>query len=310
VATLKASERITPEELEALQGHLDRAARASVRADAGEPGADREVFEAHRAFSDGILRASRMRRLIGLIQTFNEYLERFVTEVKPQLISYDDYMVQYSMDLENPGRASRYFIDLLEVRGVARKYGLPFWNIVSSNQIRAHTTIPSPANLAMQAYTTLAAGGRGVTWYTYNARGYGYAPIDKHGNRTMTWQYLQMVNRQVKTLGPIMNGMRSTGVYFTSPAPAESAPLLPGEVVRGLKTDVPMMLGEFIAHDGARWAMVVNLSLQKSAKVALDLQEGYQQGTVISPEDGSELGMEEGNAVWLAAGQGALIKVR
>lgn len=243
-------------------------------------------------------------------QTFNEYLERFVTEVKPQLISYDDYMVQYSMDLENPGRASRYFIDLLEVRGVARKYGLPFWNIVSSNQIRAHTTIPSPANLAMQAYTTLAAGGRGVTWYTYNARGYGYAPIDKHGNRTMTWQYLQMVNRQVKTLGPIMNGMRSTGVYFTSPAPVESAPLLPGEVVRGLKTDVPMMLGEFIAHDGARWAMVVNLSLQKSAKVALDLQEGYQQGTVISAEDGSELGMEEGNAVWLAAGQGALIKVR
>ncbi len=86
VATLKASERITPEEIEALQGHLDRAARASARADAGEPGADREVFEAHRAFSDGILRASRMRRLIGLIQTFNEYLERFrrVTLSRPE----------------------------------------------------------------------------------------------------------------------------------------------------------------------------------------------------------------------------------
>lgn len=242
--------------------------------------------------------------------SFDEYLERFVTEVKPQIISYDDYMVQYSMDLADSGPAAQYFRDLLAVRRVALEYGLPFWNIVSSNQIRSHTTIPSPANLQLQAYTTLAAGGRGVTWYTYNSRGYGYAPIDSNQNRTATWQYLQMVNRQVRTLGPTMNRLRSTGVYFTSPAPLDSVPALPGELVQAIETDVPVMVGEFVAEDAGRYIMVVNLSLEKSANIALELSEAYQGGTVISAEDESELGMEEGNASWLVAGQGALIKLR
>ncbi len=242
--------------------------------------------------------------------SFNEYLERYVTEVKPQVISYDDYMVQYSMDLKNPGPAARYFHDLLMVRRVALKYGLPFWNIVSSNQIRSHTTIPSPANLQLQAYTTLAAGGRGVTWYTYNSRGYGYAPIDKNQHRTMTWQYLQMVNRQLKTLGPIINRLRSTGVYFTTPAPFDLAPLLPGKLVRAVAADVPVMIGEFDAEEGARYALVVNLSLQRSTRVALELTDAYHTGSVISAEDGTELEMEEGNAYWLTAGQGVLIRLR
>ena len=97
--------------------------------------------------------------------SFTEYLERFVREVKPQILSYDDYMVQYSMDMTKPGPAvARYYNDLMEVRRVAQEHNLPFWNIVSSNQIRPNTTVPSPANLSFQAYTTLAAGGRGVTY--------------------------------------------------------------------------------------------------------------------------------------------------
>src|SRR5213076_3231035 len=51
--------------------------------------------------------------------TYTEYLERFVTEVKPQLISYDNYMVQYSDDLKNPAQAASYYRNLLEVRRVA-----------------------------------------------------------------------------------------------------------------------------------------------------------------------------------------------
>ena len=97
--------------------------------------------------------------------TYTEYLERFVAEVKPQFLSYDNYMVQYSDDMQEQKRAAIYYADLLEIRRVGQKYGLPFWNIVSCTQIRPSAAIPSPANLAFQAYTTLAAGGRGVSWY-------------------------------------------------------------------------------------------------------------------------------------------------
>lgn len=38
--------------------------------------------------------------------TYTEYLERFVNEVQPQIISYDNYMVQYSDDLVDTQKAA------------------------------------------------------------------------------------------------------------------------------------------------------------------------------------------------------------
>ncbi|PIU92674.1 MAG: hypothetical protein COS65_16655 [Armatimonadetes bacterium CG06_land_8_20_14_3_00_66_21] len=223
---------------------------------------------------------------------------------------YDDYMTQYSMDLTDGARAARYFRDLLTVRRVALKHGLPFWNIVSANQIRPQTTIPSPANLQFQAYTTLAAGGRGVSWYTYNSHGYGYAPLDRHGNKTVTWQYLQMVNRQLKTLGPIMNRLTSTGVYFTSSTPFGSLPERPGQLVQAVDTDVPVMVGEFASEEGTRYVLPVNLSLERSAKLTLHLASPGKTGRIVSAEEGTELEMPEPNAFWLVAGQGVLIRLQ
>ena len=242
--------------------------------------------------------------------SFRSYLERFVAEVRPQLLSYDNYMVQYSMDLQDAGRAARYFADLLEVRAAALRHGLPFWNIVSSNQIRPTTTIPSPANLALQAYTTLAAGGRGVTWYTYASRGYGYAPIDPGGNRTPTWQYLQAVNRQLRTLGPRLNRLRSRGVFFTPPPPVPDAPVLPGTLVTAVQSETPAMVGEFAGEQGEPYALVVNLDLAHSARMRLALRQDLDRVAMVSPEDGAELGIEADHCFWLPAGQGALLRLR
>src|SRR6266540_2814698 len=64
--------------------------------------------------------------------SYTEYLQRFVTEVKPELISYDNYQVQYSHDLKEPKPAASYFNNLLSIRSIALQHNLPFWNIVSS----------------------------------------------------------------------------------------------------------------------------------------------------------------------------------
>lgn len=253
--------------------------------------------------------------------SFTEYLERYVNEVKPQFLSYDNYMVQMSDDLQQAGRTASYFRDLMEVRRVAIKYDLPFWNIVSSNQIRAFTTIPSPANLMLQAYTTLAAGGKGVTWFTYFGRkgGYQYTPIDVDGNRTNTWRYLQLVNHHLKILGPRMNRLKSTGVYYTSPAPADKLPPLPGKLVTTVESRIstkdtaaehpPIMVGEFTGDDGADYVMVVNLSLTRSANVVLATAKAYKSRQYISAEDGKRFPLDEKNGHWLVAGQGVLIRL-
>ena len=251
--------------------------------------------------------------------TYTEYLERFVNEVKPQILSYDDYMVQYSDDLEDEKKAAIYYADLLEVRRVAQKYRLPFWNIVSCNQIRKQTTIPSPANMAFQAYTTVAAGGRSVSWYKYYQDGYAYAPIDKSDEKTLTWRYLQAVNHQLRTLGPIMNRLTSTGVFFTPPPPVEDLPLLPGRVVQEVQSTAsprgfsdakpPIMAGEFQDEQGHDYVMLVDLSLESSANIKLSTVKSYKAKQSVSAEDGRLLPLDEENGHWLLAGHGVLLKL-
>ena len=240
--------------------------------------------------------------------SYDEYLERFVNEVKPQLLSYDNYKIEISHDLADAKHAESYFRNLIEVRVKAIKYDLPFWQIVSSNQIRPGMTVPSPANLALQAYTTLAAGAKGLTWYTYYDRGYRYAPVDKDGKRSGTWAFVRMVNEQVKVLGPTLKPLKSEGVYFTT-APAPSLPVLPGKMIQAIESSpaAPAMVGEFSGAGDAKFAMVVNLSLERTARFTIRRTSPGAMKS-ISPVDGSKAAVED-DSIWLPAGQGVLLEL-
>jgi hypothetical protein len=240
---------------------------------------------------------------------YTEYLERFVSEVKPQLLSYDNYRVLISNEMKDPGKAASYYRNLLEVRRVALAHQLPYLNIESANQNRPYTPIPAPANLAFQAYTTLAAGYRGVTWFTYFQRGYHYAPIDSSGRKTLTWAYLQEVNRQVATLAPVMSRLTSTGVFFSAPSPVNELPLLPGKLVESVTSPTPVMVGEFKHQDGTDYLMVVNLSLETSAKFVLKSRNPVENISIVSAMDRSLSTLDQKDGWWLTAGQGVLLKL-
>jgi hypothetical protein len=249
------------------------------------------------------------------VPNYTEYLERFVGEVKPELISYDNYRVQSSGDLKDAKLAASYYNNLLAVRTAAMKSGVPFWVVNSGNQVRKFAPPPSPANLQFQAYTSLAAGARGLTWYKYyQGKFYGYPPINDKGDRTVTWTYLKMVNDQVKTLGPTLLKLQNTGVYFTDPAPVDGLPKLPGKIVQGVECKTPVMVGEFAGPgEGEQWVIVVNLSLAESAKPKLTFAAAAAaeaRPQMMSPADGSMSPIEPDNSTWLTAGQGALIRMR
>jgi hypothetical protein len=240
-------------------------------------------------------------------KSYTEYLERYLAVVKPQFLSYDNYSVHHSRHLRNRARAARYYANLLQVRRLAMNHGLPFWNQVSSNQIRPHKPAPSPSSLRVQAYTTLAAGARGLTWFTYYAGRYEHAPIDKTGKRTPTWSYLKMVNEQVKALRPVLMRLRSTGVYFSPPPPADGLPRLPGKLVESIRSPTAAMVGEFAGKHGERYAMVVNLNLTRSAKVIMKAHTKRLRR--VSPVDSSLVPLAEDGSLWLRAGQGMLLKL-
>jgi hypothetical protein len=238
--------------------------------------------------------------------TYADYLEQFVATVKPQLISYDNYLVQYSKDLRDSATAAQYYNNLLDVRRVALEHHLPYLNIVASGQISPGGTPPSPDNLRFQTYTTLAAGYRGVTWYTYFGD-YPYAPIDKLGDKTPTWDALREVNHEAAVLAPVMSGLESTGVYFSAPVPAANLPALPGKIIQSVSGAAPVMVGEFQDAAGARYAMIVNLSLEKSASLSIKTEVPPERIGLVSSADGSVARFDSNAGLWLSAGQGVLL---
>lgn len=238
---------------------------------------------------------------------YMDYLEEFVAEVHPQLISYDNYMVQYSRDLKDRDVAASYYHNLLAVRQVALEHHLPYLNIVAACQLQTGRMIPTPANLLVQAYTTLAAGYRGVTWYTYFGDFYPYAPLDKDGYKTPTWAALQEVNRQVATLAPVMSRLTSTGVYFSAPAPVKDLPLLPGQFIESVTCSNPVMVGEFTHENGDHYAMIVNLSTSQSAQFTLHTNPSVNAIQMVSAADGSVRPFDAKAGLWLTPGQGVLL---
>ncbi len=117
-----------------------------------------------------------------------------------------------------------------------------------------------------------------------------------------------------------MNRLESTGVYFTSPPPAKSLPLLPGRIIKQVQSraavrgtaaaeSLPVMVGEFEDEHGADYVMLVNLNLNQSVNIKLETMRPFKIKQVFSAEDGRLAPLDEQNGHWLVAGQGILIKL-
>ncbi len=148
--------------------------------------------------------------------TYEEYVRMYIETVQPQFVSYDHYAL-----FEDGNLRPSYFSNLEVIRRLSAEYSLPFWNIVLSN---AHFTYaePSPAGIRFQLFTTLAYGGKGISWFTYIAPevgNYRLSPVDQFGKRTATWDHLQNVSHQLAQIAPTLLNLNSRRVYHFGDVP-------------------------------------------------------------------------------------------
>ena len=235
---------------------------------------------------------------------YAEYLERFISTCHPKIISYDNYSLMDDGSVRN-----NYWSNLEAVRAACKKHGIEFWNIVLSV---AHFNYrePNAADLRFEAYTTLAYGGRGISFFTYFAPavgGYRGAPIDQFGHETSTWRAIQNVNLQVQKLGPTLLQLTSDDVYHIGKIPSGSKEPPTNSLVSGVSGN-NALVGEFTHGDGSRWVMVVNKDFAKSFPCAPQFRKAPKRLRHVSPYSGDLIPFE-GEYVWLAPGQGVLLKV-
>lgn len=235
------------------------------------------------------------------VATYEEYLSQYVAAVKPRFISYDHYAL-----MEDGSLRYGYFQNLETVRRAALGADVPFWNIVLGNA-HFHYAEPTPAGLRFQLYTTLAYGGRGISYYTYltpDVGNYRLAPLDQFGYRTPTWDMLRQVNLQIHQLGPIYLQLRSLHVFHHGEVPEGCSDLRSSQLLARLEGD-DLLAGEFRGSDGREAVLLVNKDLAKSTSFRLEFKQAGAV-TLVSPYNGLETAWA-GEQCWLAPGQGMLL---
>jgi hypothetical protein len=233
--------------------------------------------------------------------TYAEYLESYVQTVQPAFLSYDHYALMADGTIR-----TGYFKNLELIRAAAQQHNIPFWNTVLST---AHFNYadPTAAGLRFQLYTTLAYGARGISYFTYftpNIGNYRLGPIDQFGHKTATWDMLRNVNLQLHRIGPVYVTLRSLGVFHYPDVPAGCSGIETSRWISRLDGG-NLMAGEFEGPDRQPFVLVVNKSLQQSAKLVVEFKEpGRIQ--FVSPYTGRMQALR-GEHEWLAPGQGILL---
>ncbi len=235
--------------------------------------------------------------------SYGDYLEKFVTTCHPTQLSYDHYAL-----MDDGSLGGGYWNNLEQMRAVAKKHHLPFWNIVLAV---AHFSFrePTAADLRFEVFSSLAYGARGIAYFDYFAStvgNYRAAAIDQFGHPTPTWGNLQNINLQIQKLAPTLLQLTSDDTYHFGAIPAGCH----GPATNSLVASVggEFAVGDFTHTDGTRYVMLVNKNLLKSTPCNPHFRHPLKSVKFISPYSG-QADLFEGEQIWLAPGQGVLLQL-
>jgi hypothetical protein len=236
-------------------------------------------------------------------KSYEEYLEKFIETCKPPILSYDHYTLY-----EGGGHGDRYFENLEQMRRVALKHSLPFWNIIQSTGC-LNFRETSAADLRWQVYTSLAYGARGIAYFKYFSAPTGnfrQAPIDHFGHKTPAWEAMRQINLQVAQLAPTLLKLKSDRVYHFGETPKGCSGPDDDSLVKGIGGNV--VVGDFTHEDGSRYVLIVNKDFKGSIVCGPQYRKQPSKIEHVSQYHGS-LGSFVGEDCWLAPGQGVLLKL-
>ena len=235
---------------------------------------------------------------------YEEHLDQYVEICQPPYISYDNYSLFEGGRLDE----DRFYGNLDSIRNQSLQAGIPFWNVILSNAHFAYAE-PSDATLAIQVYSTLAYGGKGIGYFTYYAPqvgNYRLAPIDRFGYRTKTWEMMRNINLQIHSLVPVYSQLKSVNVFHTGTIPRGGQGIDSAKLVESVNGD-SLLVGEFVDPGGKPFAMVVNKKMHSSTAFSIQFKDKGRVMLVSSFNRGKvPFGGEQ---VWLAPGCGVLLCV-
>ncbi|MBN1505273.1 MAG: hypothetical protein JW955_00420 [Sedimentisphaerales bacterium] len=204
-----------------------------------------------------------------VVTAYREYLDRYVGQVNPSLISYDHYQFRLK------GDGDQYFLNLAMIRRAAQEAGVPFLNIVQACTWAPDVMrVPDVDELRYLVYSTLAYGAQGISYYVYACANHHGSLVSLDGTPGPLYHALTSYNREFAAIAKELQPLRSLGVYHTSmrepgcePLPVDASFHLDSS--RSPASSRGFLLGFFGAAEEPTHAVVVNLDYTTEARTPL-----------------------------------------
>ncbi len=146
-------------------------------------------------------------------QAYRKHLQLYMDIVKPDLLSYDNYIFFKGHD------GGSYFQNLGIIREFALKAGIPFLNIVQAASWEPNVRVPNANELRWLNYTTLAYGAQGISYYVFYAGGHEGMMVDANNKPTPLYRAARNINPEFAKIARELQKLDSIGAYHTGTIP-------------------------------------------------------------------------------------------
>ena len=201
---------------------------------------------------------------------YREHLKQFVATVQPDLISYDHYhFLKHADGTDMDGK--QYFLNLALIRQAALEDGRPFLNIIQADTIEKSWRMPKANEVRWLAFTTMAYGGRGISYFTYwGPKSYG--GLYQDGQPAPLATDVAALNHEIAKFGAALMELNSLGAYQTAPLPYGGEAVTASSPVQ-IVGEGEFVLGLFGKGSKPSAFMIVNRNykLPSDAKVKITL---------------------------------------
>lgn len=247
----------------------------------------------------------------GVVLRYREHLRQYVETVKPDLISYDHYHFLKD-EKSQPKDGKEYFLNLGMIRTAALDANRPFLNIIQADTIIKSWRLPNAAEMRWLVYTTMAYGGRGVSYFTYwGPQEYNGLYID--GKKMPLMDAVAELNHEMKRVGPALLTLNSVDVYHTAPVPDGAHPI-PADAPVQVMGGGQYVVGLFARRERADAFMIVNRDYNQAAETDLKITLRGRRVEELDHATGewvrvARLGKDRVLNVKLAPGDGRLFRI-
>jgi len=242
--------------------------------------------------------------------TYEQYIEQFCSQVKPDILGYDHYAVFLKGKKGDEQAVDSYFLNMELIRAEGLKYNIPTCLSLLSTSHEDYED-PTLADLRWQVNTALAYGYKGIMYFTYQS----WNPkvdtgiVNVELKRTHHFNQVKRINNELHVLGGVLAGLKSTEVYHTGKLPKGCKPQNRNSILQA-QSNLPVLIGLFKDAKGSTWAFVMNRDMQSVGDIKLLLAPQYHHLIEKSKSTGImrevNCNVDGGFDIRLQAGDGAL----